>query len=342
MRLGNANLRIGARAALARELERDHAREVRLQREHLQIEHQLDVLLPDLGHAWRAIDSRYRRLGVLTFRALDAPLDLPDRVEILIDLRPIAGAELPLQAGHVGHDPVEDAGVLLQLRAPPLRGSAVAEQALEDHPRIGLGRQRRGRRRPRQIVLVRAGVAVVAVADLRDQVDAELQGRNGRVAPDGAGGDLVDRGAVLVVGALGPLRARAAEEAGVRRGVVPRGVGVLELEVREDREVLEIRRQCGKRRRERRDPSDVRRRPRDGVGPHRDIDEAQPSDRCGRRHADRGERRHHGVQERQRKRGAKAAQERPARKRHLRDDHSNLLIWNGWLLAIASTSDEKR
>ena len=87
-----------------------------------------------------------------------------------LDLQPIAGAELPLQAGHVVDDPVEDAGVLLQLRAPLGRRAAVAEQALEDHTRIGLGRQRRRRRRPRRaLFMVRAGVAVVAVADLRDR-----------------------------------------------------------------------------------------------------------------------------------------------------------------------------
>ena len=93
VRLGHADLRIGARAALARELERDDARHVRLQRQHLQIEHQLDVLFPVGGHARRALERRQRRFGRLLLGALNAPLDLAHRVEVAVHPRAIAGAE---------------------------------------------------------------------------------------------------------------------------------------------------------------------------------------------------------------------------------------------------------
>ena len=45
--------RIDAAGGVASELEREHARRVRLERQHLQVEHQLDVLVERVGHAGR-------------------------------------------------------------------------------------------------------------------------------------------------------------------------------------------------------------------------------------------------------------------------------------------------
>ena len=238
MRLGHADVRVGPRAGLARQLERDDARDVGLERQHLQVEHQPDVVFPDRRHAGRPIELRQRR-GVALLRTLNAPLDLAHRVEILTDLDAIARAQLAPQPRHVGGHPVEDAAALLELRASPLGAAAVAEQPLEDDARIGLGRQRRRRRRPRQVVLIGAGVAVVAVADLRDEVGADLERRNLRVAADGSRRDLIDRRAQLVVAALGPLGARAAQERAVGRGVIAGRVGVAQLEVRHHGDVIE-------------------------------------------------------------------------------------------------------
>ena len=70
--------------------------------------------------------------------------------------------------------------LLLQLGPPAFRASAVAEQSFEHDTRVSLGRQRRRRRRPGQVVLIRARVAVVAVADLSDQIGADLERRNRR------------------------------------------------------------------------------------------------------------------------------------------------------------------
>ena len=57
----------------------EHARDVRRERQHLQVEHQLDVLVEGIGHA----DRRRRQLARLAARVvlldlLDAPLDLAD------------------------------------------------------------------------------------------------------------------------------------------------------------------------------------------------------------------------------------------------------------------------
>ena len=142
MRLRHADLRIRSRAALARELERDDARQIGLERQHLQVEHQLHVVFPRFGHARRPVEIRERRLAVLLLRFLDPALDFAHGIEVLAHLQAIAGAELRLQPGHVLHHPVEDAGVLLELGAPLGGAPAVAEQPLEDHTRIGLGRQR--------------------------------------------------------------------------------------------------------------------------------------------------------------------------------------------------------
>ena len=72
-------------ARVAAQLERRHARHVRREGQHLQIEHQLDVLFPRVGHAER----RRRQLalvaaGVVLLDLLDAPFDLADAVEIRV------------------------------------------------------------------------------------------------------------------------------------------------------------------------------------------------------------------------------------------------------------------
>ncbi len=121
---------------------------------------------------------------------------------------------------------------LLQRRAPVGRAAALAEQPLEDDARMRLGRQRRRRRRPGEIVLIDAGVAVVALADRLEQVHRQLERRQLRLLADLLRGDLIDRGAEVVVGALGPLRLGRAQERGVR-GRMRAGIGVLQLQVRD-------------------------------------------------------------------------------------------------------------
>ena len=86
VRLRHADLRIGAGAAFARQLKGDDAGHVGAQREHLQVEHQLDVIFPLFGHAGRTLRaSAARRLAVLLLGLLDAALDLADRVEVFVD-----------------------------------------------------------------------------------------------------------------------------------------------------------------------------------------------------------------------------------------------------------------
>jgi hypothetical protein len=73
-----------------------------------------------------------------------------------------------------------------------------------------------------------------------------------------------------------------------------------------------------------------------------DIDEAQTR----RRSAGSGERRNHGIEQRQRQRRAGASQEGPAGQRLLHDEHASspsycaVLIWNGVLLTMPDTNAE--
>src|SRR5215467_2751526 len=76
VRLRDAELRIGTIALLARELERDDARDVRLKGENLEVEHELRVVGERRGNAYRPLE-----IGRLVVRhrfltALDLTLHL--------------------------------------------------------------------------------------------------------------------------------------------------------------------------------------------------------------------------------------------------------------------------
>ena len=91
----------------------------------------------------------------------------------------VAAAELAVDGAGVVEDEVEDRTAAAAWRclsdAPALARRARAEEALEDEPRVGLGRHRRRGRLPGEVVLVGAGVARVAVARLADRVAGQLQ-----------------------------------------------------------------------------------------------------------------------------------------------------------------------
>ena len=122
---------------VAAQLEGEHPRDVAGEGDRLQVEHQLDVLFEGVGHADRRARERplvaapVERLG-----RLDAPFDLADVLEVVGEPGLVGGAELLLEPGHVGGDPVEDALVLgAALGAGPRRG-ADAEQLIEGDARV--------------------------------------------------------------------------------------------------------------------------------------------------------------------------------------------------------------
>ena len=143
MRLGDADLRIGPRAHLARELERDDARDVGLQREHLQVEHQLRVLFPIRPARRPAASARpaaHRRPAARPSECAARP-----RAACRDTRRRACGRDGPRrrpQPRHVLGHPVENAAVLAQLGLAIGGRAAVAEQPLEHHARVRFGRQR--------------------------------------------------------------------------------------------------------------------------------------------------------------------------------------------------------
>ena len=100
--LGDAALRIDAARRVAAHLEREHARDVGLERERLQVEHQLDVLVERVGHAGRRAGQLARLAAhVARLDLLDAPLDLADVLEIALHPLPIARVEPPIEIRHL-------------------------------------------------------------------------------------------------------------------------------------------------------------------------------------------------------------------------------------------------
>ena len=254
VRVGHADLRIRAIALLARELERDDARDIRLERQNLQIEHELRVIGERGGNAHRPIQVGHRVIHRRGLGTLDLPLDLANAVEILIDANTIRDAHALLEPRDVSAERIEQAGAAAQRLAARGRVAALAEEALEDDARMRLGGERGRRRRPGEAILIDAGVAVVAHAGERVQVHRQLERRQLRLAADLPGGDLVDRRAQEIVRALGVLGEGRAQEPRVRC-VVRARVGILQARVGDDGQLVFDRferRQDGRQLRERR------------------------------------------------------------------------------------------
>ena len=201
MRVGHANLRVGHAAVLVSHHERDDPREVALKRQHLQIEHQIQMIFPARRDARGMIDER-QLLIALRLGNLDALFDVANGVEVFGELRPIALRKNPLKARHFLADRIEHAALLAQPRAPRLwiRAGAVAEQALEDHTRVVLGGQRRVLTLPADGVRVRTREPGVAGARRLAGLDGELERRHLRQLACFLGEDLIHRNAGIEPG----------------------------------------------------------------------------------------------------------------------------------------------
>src|SRR5262249_10840181 len=89
VRIGDADLRIGSIALLARELECHDAGDIGLKGEDLQVEHELRVVGERRGGPYRSIEVRSLVFRHGLFGAFDLTLNLTNTVEILIEARPI-------------------------------------------------------------------------------------------------------------------------------------------------------------------------------------------------------------------------------------------------------------
>ena len=117
MRIGDADLRIGAAADFPGQHERADAGQVGLVGQRQQVHHQLGVLGVVGRDADRLIDHR-QLARVLLLGHLDAPLDVAHRIEVLGELRPCPAGRCGFsRLVDLAADEVEDA--LVALRCAP-------------------------------------------------------------------------------------------------------------------------------------------------------------------------------------------------------------------------------
>src|SRR3954468_20865654 len=116
MRVRHSGFGISAVARLASKLERNDARDVALEREHLQIEHKSRMIDVSSRRAHGPVQVRQRIVRDAGLRLLNSPLDFANAIEIVADLLTIGRAKLPIQARDVVLDEVEETGAFSQCR----------------------------------------------------------------------------------------------------------------------------------------------------------------------------------------------------------------------------------
>ena len=344
VRVGHADLGVGAHAGLPHHQEREDACEVRLERQGLQVKHQLDVLLERGGNADRTIDEWQFPLHLL-LGLVHAAFDVAHGVQILRQLRLVARAQRGLHLRDLGGDRVQDAAVRADLGEPHLRLGAVAgaEEALEHVAWVVLHRQRRCGRTPRDGVVVGAAVPERAGAEQVRGFDRQLQGCQLRVLLEVAGYHLVQGRAGADVHALGPERARAGEPGGLHPGMLAAvdAVALLAVAPADHEQAIAVGLDRLQDRVDLERPTRVRLAPDGHVEAHAHIHRAEAPDRGRGGEPRRGERRHHRVEQRECEGGAQPTQDRAARQVRFRD-HSVLLIWNGRLFVMVRISVDHR
>ena len=323
VRLRHPDLRVGARALLLADHERDHPRQVGLEGEELQVEHQLQVVLEDRRRALRLPQLRQLQV-VLLLRPLDPPLDVAHRLGVLVELHLVVHAEFALQVGELAGHRVEQALVLAHPRQTRLAvgAAAVAEEGLEDRARIPLHRQRLRLAAPRDGVRVDAAQVARAGAGVVRAVEGHGERRHLGLPREVPGQKLVHRDLAEDLGLVAAAARHAGQErpGGAGVDVVPARVepGEHDRLVAERRERLEDGRQLEAR------PLPLRRPVRHGhaVG---DVERLE-----ARRGLGGGPRRGHGrghrVEERQRERRADASENRPPGQRLVDQGHVRGLL----------------
>ena len=143
-RVGHADFRIGSVAGFASELERNDARDIALQRQHLQVEHQSRVVGISRRHTDGPIQIRQRIVLRVGFGFLNAAFDFADGFKILTDARAVGRSEVAFEAREILVKPVEQAGLFPQRSTPFSAAPTFTEETLEDDSGMCLRRQRRG------------------------------------------------------------------------------------------------------------------------------------------------------------------------------------------------------
>ena len=272
---------------------------------------------------------------ILLLDDLDASFDLAGGFQILVDLPLVIGRQPRLQTGDLAHDDVEHASLLLRACAAYLgaRITDIAKQAFEH--RAGIRFPRHGGRRVRpRVVQIRTAEAAVAGRHAIDGVPAlerELQRGQRRLEPQSRsiGGNLVHRNAQLQRRPGRALRFGASQEGSGRRRVTgalagPRGTDAIQSREHHDLVADRLERLQGRCQLEvgacrLRGPVLAR-------SAVRHNHDTKTLGRHRRGLTNRGQGRHHGIQEGQRQRRPHASQHRAPRDRLLGNEHQPALL----------------
>ena len=167
-----------------------HAREVALECQRDEIEHQLQVLIEiarNAGRRVRQVDLR----RVTPRKLLHAPLDLAHRLEVVPEHRLVARAEAALQIRRIPVHQIQHAAVFAREQLALVRRIALSEQLLEQLAGIVLHRQRRRRCPERNRLAVAAAVVAVTRPLAATLFRPDFQRRQWRVHADVFRRDLV-------------------------------------------------------------------------------------------------------------------------------------------------------
>jgi hypothetical protein len=195
----HADLGVRATRDLLQVHEGRDARQVALQRQAEHVVHRAAVRRELARDARRALEVRGHHDTILCGER-ELALEFAHRVEVLLELLPVALAEVLAQALHLGADEVEQrfAARTAFLRARRARGvGRVAEETLEQQARIDLGRRRLCRRLPRQVEVVRTGIAGVALTRVLAELTTQFERTEARLVADRGRDHLVGRDADL-------------------------------------------------------------------------------------------------------------------------------------------------
>ena len=238
-------LRIGTGGDIARQLEREHPGHVGLERQSLQIEHQLHVLPKRVRNACRSRgDLPFLTARVALHDLLDSPLDLADAAQILVHSPAVARSEVSLQCPDLLRDPVEKAALGLQPNLPFLRRRSSSEELLEGDPRVPDHWEGLLGRLPADVVRIHACIAVLASAGRVDVLDAELHRGYRRLMADALGEHLVQGLSDVNIGALRVPRVALGQEDGAGAEMVAadlvggKRLGHFHVRVGDDRQIV--------------------------------------------------------------------------------------------------------
>ncbi len=193
VRFRHADLRIRPGALLLADHERNHSRQIGLERQELQIHHQRQVIFEDRRRAQRLFERGQLDAAVL-LRHLDAAFHVANRIGVFVDLALILRPQFPLQVRQLPGHGIENALVLLQspLARGSVRAAAIAEQLLENGSRIPLHGQGLRGAAPGQRVQVGAAQIAGACARVGGRVHGHFERGQLRFLSEVAAEQLID------------------------------------------------------------------------------------------------------------------------------------------------------